>query len=78
MDMEVGDFLARPFADVGKEAIALRVGPCHSRHLAHRADEIDDFGIRRLGGAGPAFCAASDVSTKMPVPITAPMPSRVS
>src|ERR1700760_2957744 len=27
---------------------------------------------------GPAFCAASEVSTKMPVPITAPMPSRVS
>ena len=27
---------------------------------------------------GPAFCAASEVSTKMPVPITAPMPSMVS
>ena len=27
---------------------------------------------------GPAFCAAVAVSTKMPVPITAPMPSRVS
>jgi hypothetical protein len=27
---------------------------------------------------GPAFCPASAVSTKMPVPITAPMPSKVS
>ena len=27
---------------------------------------------------GPAFCAASAVSTKMPVPMTAPMPSMVS
>ena len=27
---------------------------------------------------GPAFCAAAAVSTKMPVPITAPMPRRVS
>src|SRR6185312_7360500 len=27
---------------------------------------------------GPAFCAASAVSTKMPVPMTAPIPSRVS
>ena len=27
---------------------------------------------------GPAFCAASAVRTKMPVPITAPMPSMVS
>ncbi len=27
---------------------------------------------------GPAFCAAVAVSTKMPVPMTAPMPSRVS
>src|SRR4051794_21522107 len=27
---------------------------------------------------GPAFCAASDVSTKIPVPMTAPIPSRVS
>ena len=27
---------------------------------------------------GPAFCAASAVSTKMPVPMTAPMPSIVS
>ena len=27
---------------------------------------------------GPAFCAASAVSTKMPVPITAPIPSMVS
>ena len=27
---------------------------------------------------GPAFCAASAVSTKMPVPMIAPMPSMVS
>jgi hypothetical protein len=27
---------------------------------------------------GPAFCAASAVRTKIPVPMTAPMPSMVS
>jgi hypothetical protein len=27
---------------------------------------------------GPAFCAPAAVSTKMPVPMTLPMPSRVS
>ena len=61
-------------------------------HSFGREDQLDRDAIKRLvasltrlldpatalTGTGPAFCAASAVSTKIPVPMIAPTPSMVS
>ena len=58
---------------------ARRPAPSRRLGVAERGQGADEAGDdEAIIMPGPAFCAASAVSTKMPVPITAPMPSRVS